>query len=43
MTKTSTNPTVPASGDVAEYPMARAAGCPFDPAPTLRVLRGAGA
>jgi len=39
MTTTATNQTVRASGDIPEYPMPRAAGCPFDPPPGLRALQ----
>ncbi|MEN3263931.1 MAG: hypothetical protein V7646_825, partial [Pseudonocardia sp.] len=35
MTKTATNPTALALPDIPEYPMPRAAGCPFDPPPAL--------
>jgi len=33
------SPAVPAWADLPEYPMPRAAGCPFDPPPALRALR----
>jgi cytochrome P450 len=39
MTNTATNPTAHALADIPEYPMPRAAGCPFDPPPGLRVLQ----
>jgi cytochrome P450 len=39
MTTTATNPTVGAPVDIPEYPMPRAAGCPFDPPPALRALQ----
>jgi hypothetical protein len=39
MTKTATNPTALALPDIPEYPMPRAAGCPFDPPPALRALQ----
>ncbi|HEY2764539.1 MAG TPA: cytochrome P450, partial [Pseudonocardiaceae bacterium] len=28
-----------AAGEPAEFPMARASGCPFDPPPALRALQ----
>ncbi|MGH7751013.1 MAG: cytochrome P450, partial [Candidatus Dormibacteria bacterium] len=39
MTTTATNPTVGAPVDIPEYPLPRAAGCPFDPPPALRALQ----
>ena len=36
MTEAATDQTARASGDIPEYPMPRAAGCPFDPPPALR-------
>ncbi len=35
---TDTIPAGPAAADVPDYPMARAAGCPFDPPPRMREL-----
>jgi cytochrome P450 len=39
MTETATNQTVRELADIPEYPMPRAAGCPFDPPPALRALQ----
>jgi cytochrome P450 len=36
MTDITTSPPGPATADVPDYPMPRAAGCPFDPPPGLR-------
>jgi cytochrome P450 len=39
MTDTMTIMTAEAPADIPEFPMARAAGCPFDPPPRLRTLQ----
>ncbi|GAA3083270.1 hypothetical protein GCM10010464_54130 [Pseudonocardia yunnanensis] len=38
MANRATNSTVRALADIPEYPMQRAAGCPFDPSPAQRNL-----
>ena len=39
MTEAVTNPSGGMLADLPEYPMPRAAGCPFDPPPALRALQ----
>jgi cytochrome P450 len=41
MTDTPTIPAGPSADEIPEYPMPRAAGCPFDPPPRLRELQAA--
>src|SRR3954468_9487234 len=39
MTENATTSTEAPTAEVPDYPMARAAGCPFDPPPALRALQ----